>query len=184
MTFYPLDTALAMIKLSRMQDFNTVPVFKFAMRSDLNSEDAHFLAPARGSSHATGWDVRAAWSTHQMRTIQPGEYVKIPLGFRVFAPPGWWLELRPRSSTFGKKHLHALYGVIDEDYEGENVFACHLPKSELPLHVEYGEAIGQIIPVRRQEMKVELVSEEEYKHLVTERAFGRGEGGFGSTDKK
>lgn len=158
-----------------------VPVFKFALRDDLDSPS--FL-PHKGSAYATGYDVQAAWKDKQNYTIQPSEYVKIPLGFRVIAPPGWWLELRPRSSTFAKKHLHVLYGVIDEDYEGECLFACHLPKSEEPLVVMYGEPIGQIIPVETRKMLVESVSNEEYNRLVAERGYHRGAGGFGSTDKK
>lgn len=156
------------------------PNFRFALRDDL---DSNFL-PTRGSSQATGWDVKAAWTNHEDYSIMPGEYVKIPLGFRVIAPYGWWLELRPRSSTFGKKHLHALYGVIDEDYEGECLFACYLPKSEQPLALPFGEAIGQIIPVERVPMIVSSISNEEFDKLVAARGYNRGAGGFGSTDKK
>lgn len=152
-----------------------IPTFRFALSEGLLDK---FL-PTKGSEKATGWDVCAA----ETFSIAPGDYVKIPLGFRVFAEDGWWLELRPRSSTFGKKHLHALYGVIDEDYEGQCLFACHLPRSEQPLIIEGGEAIGQIIPVKRQEMLVEKVSNEEYAKLIQQRNFSRGEGGFGSTSK-
>lgn len=106
----------------------------------------------------------------------------------MFAPEGWWMELRPRSSTFAKKQLHSLYGVIDEDYEGQCLFACqYIPDISAlgsDLKIEFGEAIGQIVPVRRQEMIVQSVTEDEYKELVTSRNLNRGAGGFGSTDKK
>jgi dUTP pyrophosphatase len=154
-----------------------VPVFKFVL--DPGLPDTYL--PTKGTEKATGWDVRSA---REEVLIKPGEYAKISLGFRVFAPDGWWLELRPRSSTFTKKHLHALYGVIDEDYEGECVFACHLPRTEDELLITFGEAIGQIIPVRRQEMIVEKVSAQEYQQLTNQRGYSRGAGGFGSTDKK
>lgn len=117
--------------------------------------------------------------------ICSGEYVKIPLGFRVFCPPGWWLELRPRSSTFAKKNLHALYGVIDEDFEGQMIFAAQfIPEVAgglTCLTIQEGEAIGQIVPIRRQEMKIERVSNEEYENFCKERNTTRGAGGFGST---
>lgn len=155
-----------------------LPIFKFA----LNDGVSEIHLPTRGSERATGWDVRSV----DRLLIRPGEYVKITLGFRMLCPPGWWMELRPRSSSFAKKNLHALYGVIDEDYEGQCIFAAqYLPTQQViaPLEIQEGEAIGQIIPVRRQEMIVERVSNEEYEKLCKERNTSRGAGGFGSTSK-
>jgi dUTP pyrophosphatase len=158
-----------------------IPKFLFA----INEGFSDIYLPTRGTDRSTGWDVR---STDQL-IIRPEEYVKIPLGFRIFCPAGWWMELRPRSSTFAKKSLHALYGVIDEDYEGQCVFAAqYLPKgwmgeSSFDLEIQEGEAIGQIIPVKRQEMIVERVSNEEYEKICKNRSANRGSGGFGSTGK-
>ena len=177
-----------------------IPTFKFAINEGLSD----LYLPVRGTDRATGWDVK---STEKV-TIKPGEYAKIPLGFRMFCPAGWWMELRPRSSSFAKKNLHALYGVIDEDYEGQCIFACqYLPlvriEAELDepygsgykingviteyvaedLVIQEGEAIGQIIPVRREEMIVERVTNEEYEKLCKERSASRGSGGFGSTSR-
>ena len=165
-----------------------IPTFKFALKDDHHNED-QFL-PTRAHDTDTGWDVRCAVETR----IKPGEHVIIPLGFRVFAPPGWWLELRPRSSSFIKRHLHALYGVIDETYEGEVGFCTQLqwkPKvsyislslSDRPVTITigYGEKIGQLIPVRRQNMNVDKISNEEFNKLTNGRAASRGAGGFGSS---
>jgi deoxyuridine 5'-triphosphate nucleotidohydrolase len=161
---------------------NLTPIFRFALTK--GCEPFEFL-PRRGTPQSTGWDVRSA--SEEPVVLRAGQYVKIPLGFRMFSPPGWWMEIRPRSSTFAKKQLHCLYGVIDEDYEGEMVFACqYIPDvSSLgkDVTINYGDAIGQIIPIRRQEMKVERVSNEEYDALCQERNHSRGSGGFGSTSK-
>jgi dUTP pyrophosphatase len=160
-----------------------IPIFKFAMRRELQGQPQYY--PKRGTPLATGWDVCAA--PQKPITLRAGQYAKIPLGFRVFAPEGWWLELRPRSSTFAKKQLNCLYGVIDEDYEGECLFACqYIPDISAmgtDLVIASGDAIGQIIPVQRQEMKVELVTNEEYEKLCKERSANRGSGGFGSTTR-
>jgi dUTPase len=139
--------------------------------------------------------------------IRPFDYVKIPLGVRGFCPPGWWYELKPRSSTFAKKNLHALYGTIDETYEGELVFACqYLPPvvyteegeegdtwyepenwadycACTELRIEFGDAVGQLIPIRRDEMIVEEITNEDYDNACKARASIRGAGGFGSTGK-
>ena len=164
------------------------PIFKFALREDLR--DQPMFVPTKGEPLATGWDVRVALKNGAKELeIIPNQYVKIELGFRTFAPEGWWFELKPRSSSFGKKKLHALYGTIDETYEGELVFAAQYipenPEWNEPKHLilTHGEAIGQIVPVRRQEMTVESISNEEYDLLCSNRNAIRGAGGFGSTSK-
>lgn len=164
------------------------PIFRFAIREDIkdvtNKGEKMFL-PRRGTPNATGWDVRAALPARVPLIMRPGTHAKIPLGFRVFAPEGWWLELRPRSSTFAKKQLHSLYGVIDEDYEGECLFACqYIPDIRSlgnDLTIEFGDAIGQIVPVRRQEMIVQEITNQDYDNACTGRKSIRGAGGFGST---
>lgn len=196
MRFYPLDcNNFKIIMESNME----IPIYKFATCL----EDPQFL-PTRGEPKATGWDVRASLNPGESLTILPMEHVKIPLGFRAFCPEGWWLELRPRSSTFGKKNLHSLYGVIDETYSGQLLFACqYIPQITIvnslkygyifgvdrvdsqieaePLVINHGDAIGQIVPIKRQEMIVSSVSNEEYEQLCKERNAIRKDGGFGST---
>ena len=180
-----------------------VPIFKFALREDL-AEDTRFY-PVRGEPKASGWDVRAAMPDRKTLIIRPLEHVKIPLGFRGFCPDGWWYDLKPRSSTFAKKHLHSLYGTIDETYEGELVFACqYIPPfthnsngfgfwvdeydfrkymNQTTLQIDFGDAIGQLIPRRREEMIVEGITNAEYDEECKNRNAHRGAGGFGSTGK-
>lgn len=159
------------------------PIFKFALRSDL--ENNQIFLPAKSEPLATGWDVRCAEPDGVK--ILPGDYAKIRLGFRSFCPPGWGYELHPRSSSFAKKYLHCLIGIIDESWEGETMLAVHFlpPKwpdiSSAPLNIEFGEKIGQIIPVKKDEISVELVSNEEYNKLIENRNASRKDGGFGST---
>ncbi len=155
------------------------PTFKFALLDGLHP----MFLPTRAHDTDTGWDIRSRLPI----SLRAGQYAKIPLGFRIFAPRGWWLELRPRSSSFAKKQLHALYGVIDEAYQDELVFACqYLPDVSsigTDLQIAVGDAIGQVVPVRREEMIVEQISNEEYDALCKQRNAKRGTGGFGSTGK-
>lgn len=157
----------------------TVPEFKFALRDDLLN-NKEFL-PTKGEPNAVGWDVRAAWKNHDYCMIQNNQYCLIPLGFRAFIPQGWWLEMRPRSSTFAKKHLNCLYGVIDTDYSLELMLAVQLSGSP-DIKIQFGEALGQIIPVRKETMLVSEITNEELDHLVAEKNPVR-TGGFGSTSK-
>ena len=194
------------------------PIFRFALtekviqacaalktyeRPELFSPE-QFL-PINIDGMASGWDVRAADDYN----MGPGSYAKISLGFRVFAPDGWWLKLLPRSSTFTKKFAHALsVGVVDQTYEGECFFSIqYLPEmnpvytereepevigysypssyySNPKLYISFGERIAQIIPVRRQEMICESVSNEEYDRLCAERGGKRVSGGYGSSGDK
>lgn len=193
---------------------NEVPEFKFALREDLKN-NPEFL-PTKSNPTDTGFDVRCADPDGII--LKPFEYYKISLGFRIFAPEGWWLDLHPRSSSFFKKHLSALYGVIDETFTLEAAFlATYLPANvwipvwdmtdfpekkrvnfykqqgnflNNPQHIihvddapriEFGERIGQLIPVRRQEMSVSEISNEEFEELVQARG---GRDGFGSTGNK
>lgn len=191
-----------------------IPEFKFALREDIKNRK-EFL-PTRSESKATGWDVRCA--EPEGAILKPFEHCKIKLGFRAMPPEGYWFELKPRSSTFGKKHLHCLYGTIDETFEGELLLAFqYIPSivwkpvtvlnisrqlelfnnieyyrrgaeflpgeimAESALRVDFGDRIAQIIPVRRQEMSVIDVSNEEIDKFYKERNESRGAGGFGST---
>ncbi len=163
-----------------------LPKFKFALREDLIN-NIEFL-PTRGEPKATGWDVRCAPQDRQPIVFRPFEKKLIPLGFRAFCPEGWWYELKPRSSTFAKKNLNCLYGTIDETFNKELMFCCQfIPNAKLSgsmdeiLQINFGEAIGQIIPVKRQEMEVEHISDEELERLYVERNAVR-DGGFGSTN--
>jgi dUTPase len=174
-----------------------VPEFKFVLREGL---DAEFI-PTRATETDTGWDVRCAVPGGVV--INPFEYKLIDTGLRAFCPPGWYLELRPRSSTHAKKHLNCLYGIIDESYEGTIfVSAQWLPdvstakiyhgtsfrdwanESNKQLHIPFGERIAQLLPKKREDAVMSLTSLDEYNKLCTERGAARGSGGFGSTGTK
>ena len=162
-----------------------LPVFKFALVERVK-DDKRFL-PKQAEPAATGYDVRACMEDKKQLIIKPGQYIKIRLGFRCFISQNWWYEIKPRSSTFAKKHLHCLYGTVDEHFPLEAVLSAqYLPDTKSlgkDLVIEYGEAIGQIIPVRRQEMIVEEITNEEIEKLFKERPTER-LGGFGSSDER
>jgi dUTPase len=169
-TLIPYLTNEAVLKL---------PEYKFNLVNDLSD---NFL-PTRSDPDATGWDVRSRIDI----AINPFEYFKIPLGFRAFPPKGWWFSLHPRSSTVAKKHCHVLIGTIDETYPEELIFAGqYIPSEDRQcakyLKIEAGERIAQIIPIRREEMLVKKISNDEFDLLCKNRAAER-TSGFGSSGK-
>ena len=166
--------------------------------------------PERSGDLAAGFDVRNAGPDISLR---PFEKVRIPLGFRMMVTQGnWWCDLRPRSSTFTKKDLHCLYGVIDEDYEGQVLFAAqYIPTLNLKkisyyhmkegttnnyfsmlkrqyendvVVIEHGEKIAQMIFLPRYEFKAVVINNEEFDKMAKQRGAERGIGGFGSTGDK
>jgi dUTPase len=175
------------------------PEFFFALDEklvDLTKDKSLFplgastFLPTRVHSNDTGWDVRCAIPGGLELT--PGCYVLIPLGFRAFIPDGWWLDLRPRSSTFVKRQMVSLQGTIDEGYENQFAFAAKYDPDACKLltsqnsRIEFGDKIGQLIPVRRETMIVTEKSNDELDFMFKNERHAqnvsvRGTGGFGST---
>jgi dUTPase len=156
-----------------------IPEYRFALREDLK-EDPRFL-PTRATSGSVGWDVACAFEDKKSLLVQPGQYLKIPLGLRCLPPEGYWFEVRPRSSTFTKKNMHALYGVVDGDYRNSLYFCCEF-SGTWPLTLEFGEKIGQIVPKKLLEMKVQTISNTAFDDFCKNEKNDR-KGGFGSTSK-
>lgn len=160
-----------------------IPTFKFALREDLKN-NKEFL-PQRATPGAAGWDVRCAQEDKKPIILRAGQYAKIPLGFRAIMPEGWWLELRPRSSTFAKKFCNCLYGVLDSDWRGMNQIALqYIPDINSlgkDLVLNFGEPIGQLIPVKIRNMEIQEISNEEFNDFCSKEVNFRNQEGFGAT---
>jgi dUTP pyrophosphatase len=107
-------------------------------------------------------------------TIAPGGRVLVPTGLRIALPPGYEMQVRPRSGL-ALKHgitMPNTPGTVDEDYRGELQVIVMNAGTE-PFTVERGMRIAQavIAPVTRGAW-VETDTLPETR---------RGTGGFGST---
>lgn len=162
------------------------PVFRFAIREDLQ-DVADLIMPRKAESGSAGYDVRCAQKDRKPIILRSGQYARIDLGFRVIPAPGYWLDLRPRSSTFAKKSLHYLIGTLDFSWRGQCAYACqYIPDiSSLgkDLRLEFGDAIGQIIPVKMQEMMTTNISNEDFDEFCKNEVNARGANGWGSTGR-
>jgi len=156
-----------------------IKTFSFVLREDVKN-DKRFI-PTRSTKKSAGYDVSCAFDDHNDLIVNPGDVVKIPLGFKCILPEGFWLFLLPRSSSFVKKHMHALYGVIDCDYRHQFFFCAKYEGNE-PITLKFGEKIGQIIPFKMNDIVIEEISEKEFDDICTTEENER-VGGFGSTDK-
>lgn len=128
--------------------------------------------PAYGSLHASGFDLRAQ-APHGL-VLQPGARIMVPTGLAMEIPPGYEIQVRPRSGWAAKKGVTVVNspGTVDADYRGEIQVALINLGAE-PLEIMDQDRIAQAVlcPVLR-------VRFEEVRELgETE----RGAGGFGST---
>ncbi|MFT8516176.1 MAG: dUTP diphosphatase [Acetobacter persici] len=128
--------------------------------------------PSYATAGAAGMDLLAAVA--EPVTLQPGGRTVIPTGLCIALPPGYELQVRPRSGL-ALKHgivLPNSPGTIDEDYRGE-VGVIVLNAGETPFTVEHGMRIAQAVIA-----PVERVSWAECESLDET---SRGAGGCGST---
>lgn len=149
------------------------------------TENSDALIPTQANATDTGYDVALFSPTHTVDSlnkylISPKSFQLLPLGIKVICPDGWWLQLDPRSSTFFKKHLITLVGVIDNGYENEIKLAVYNPSSEA-VQLVHNDRIGQLIPMRLEKMDVVEVNAEDFAILSAARKSSRGTGGFGSS---
>lgn len=128
--------------------------------------------PAYATGGAAGMDLLAA--VGEPVTIEPGKRALIPTGLAIALPPGYELQIRPRS---GLALRHGIVlpnspGTIDEDYRGE-LQVIVLNAGDAPFVVERGARIAQAVlapVVRARWHAVESLDDT-----------ARGGGGFGST---
>lgn len=121
---------------------------------------------------ASGFDVRAQLETAM--TLAPGATCMVPTGLSFEIPPGFEIQVRPRSGLAAKKGISVLNtpGTIDADYRGEvKVILINLGKE--PFVVQDQDRIAQMVLAPVFQAELQLVTELSDTH--------RGAGGFGST---
>ena len=128
--------------------------------------------PSYATEHAAGLDVVAA----ETLTLAPGSRHAVATGFAIAIPPGYEVQVRPRSGLALKHGITCLNtpGTIDSDYRGEvKVILANLGAE--PFDVVRGERIAQLVPasvLRASFHETDDLDETE-----------RGAGGFGSTGR-
>jgi dUTP pyrophosphatase len=109
-------------------------------------------------------------------TLVPGQRHAVATGFAVAIPPGFEVQVRPRSGLALKHGITCLNtpGTIDSDYRGEvKVILANLGSE--PFEVRRGERIAQLVPA--------AVLGSNFREVAELSETGRGAGGFGSTGR-
>ncbi len=126
--------------------------------------------PAYATHGAAGMDVVAAENI----TLRPGSRHAVATGFAVAIPPGYEVQVRPRSGLALKHGITVpnTPGTIDSDYRGElKVIMINLSDDNFPI--QRGDRIAQLVLA-----PVTIAGWEEVEDLDET---ARGTGGFGST---
>jgi dUTP pyrophosphatase len=122
------------------------------------------------SEAAAGMDVCAA--LEESVVLAPGDVRLIPTGLYVAVPPGYEVQVRPRSGLALKHGLVVVNspGTIDADYRGEvGIIVGNIGRA--PLTITRGMRIAQLVVAAVARAEVQVVEE-----LPETR---RGDGGFG-----
>jgi dUTP pyrophosphatase len=131
--------------------------------------------PQRMTAHASGCDVSAA--VGEPLVIPPLGRAMVPTGFVVEIPPGYEIQVRPRSGLAAKHGVTVLNapGTIDADYRGEvKVILVNLGAE--PFTINRGDRIAQLVPAA---VAADIGFSEADELSDTH----RGDGGFGHTGK-
>jgi dUTP pyrophosphatase len=130
--------------------------------------------PAYETPGSAGMDIRAAIPAGEPLVMRLGNRVLVPTGLILEIPPGYEIQIRPRSGLAFKHGVTCLNtpGTIDSDYRGEvKVLLINLGDEE--FLIERGMRIAQMViaPVTQ----VRVVEARQASDTA------RGSGGFGST---
>lgn len=134
--------------------------------------DPRAVIPQYMTRLAAGMDICAL--VDQPLTLNPGQRILVPTGLACAVPPGYEVQVRPRSGLAINQGIALVNspGTIDADYRGEiRIILINL--GQQPFIVHSGDRIAQLVvaPVLQVEVReVMELSETE-----------RGKGGFGHT---
>lgn len=128
--------------------------------------------PKYETTGSAGMDIRAFMNSPII--ITPGERYLVPTGVSIKIPPGYEVQIRPRSGMALKKGVTVLNapGTIDSDYTGK-VGVILYNSGSYDFVVNSGDRIAQLILSEVPQIEWEEVNELEETD--------RGTNGLGST---
>lgn len=129
--------------------------------------------PERQSALASGFDLHAELGGASMEvTTSP---VRVPTGIAIATPPGFDVQIRPRSGLSLRGVMAAL-GTLDADYRGEVFVTLYCLPEPGRYVIEDGARIAQLVVARLAPVQLEVVE--------TLAGTERGAGGHGSTGER
>lgn len=145
------------------------------MKIKLIKKNPKAIIPQHQTQFSAGLDLHACLD--EIVVLQSGERKLIKCGIAISIPKGYEGQVRPRSGNALKYGVTVLNspGTIDSDYTGE--IGVILINTDLsPFYVEHGDRIAQLVIAKHETV--------EFEEVKTLEETNRGDGGFGSTNKK
>lgn len=112
--------------------------------------------PQRATSGSTGYDLYACLPGDALEVGQ--EPVRVQTGIALDAPPGFDVQVRPRSGL-SAQGVMATFGTIDSDYRGEVLVTMYVLPHRGPHVVRNGDRIAQLVVSRVAEVAIEEADE-------------------------
>lgn len=157
------DRPPVQVRFKRLRENARMPTYATDGSSGMDGYASEFAIPGRDEP----------WP-HDSLVLHPDERVLVRLGIACEIPPGYEIQVRPRSGLALRDGVVAIVGTVDADYRGE-IGATLVNLGDRMVHLLAGDRVCQLVlaPVSR----AELVEVEELGETA------RGTGGFGSTGR-
>ena len=126
--------------------------------------------PSPATEGASGLDLYACLPDGEVTLTQ--DPVRVPAGVALEFPPGYDVQVRPRSGL-SLKGVGVAFGTVDSDYRGEVLVTMWVFGSRTEYRVRHGDRIAQLVVTPLAQLPVIEVEE-----LAPS---ARGEGSHGST---
>jgi dUTP pyrophosphatase len=127
-------------------------------------------------SYSHQYDAGADLYAYENVTIYPGERHMVRTGIAIDIPPGYVGLIHPRSGLAANKGITVLNapGTVDSGYHGELKVILYNADPYIPVEINYGDRIAQIVLQKFESMTFDVI--EEFS-ISTSRSIN----GFGST---
>ncbi|MGD8492483.1 MAG: dUTP diphosphatase [Desulfobacterales bacterium] len=150
-----------------MNDLPVIKILRLRPETDADIPLPRYMTP-----QSAGMDLCAA--IKQDLVLKKGDRTLIPTGFAISLPPGFEVQIRPRSGLAIKHGIGLINspGTIDADYRGEIKIAV-INLGSGPYTFQRGDRIAQMVVQKVHVAQLHVVAELDETR--------RNSGGFGHT---
>ena len=129
--------------------------------------------PRRATASSTGLDLFSCIGRDDIIRLSSTPRL-ISTGIAIEFPPGYDVQIRPRSGL-SSKGVGVTLGTIDSDYRGEVMVTMYMLTPDVSFEIKHGDRIAQLVIHKLADVKI--IEAEDLSSTE------RGSGGHGSTGR-